>query len=288
MFERPSSVIIGLERLILETIGFDFRSRYVQKYLVKATKTILGPSATKAFFKVAYDMGVDLHKTFAPIKQTTWTMALAIVELTALITGTGVEEVRRINPADWHTTRADIVETLLDLLDLYTQNNKSTKVGPAHDIKIFIDVKIDINNEVDNSRKLKRYPIWCDRCSTEDAPTGFTPAVTPCITPSFPTPGSATSPAAAGAPPPGTNPALKRGTRSQEGSMRFVFDMDDANEEKKAINSYLHEEYDDVMIDTVEAIPESERQPAARDRRHEAGWAPYPRGRDRRRGHRHH
>ncbi|CRK44896.1 hypothetical protein BN1723_006352, partial [Verticillium longisporum] len=45
MFEQPSKIVIGLERLILETIGFDFRSRYAQKYFVKAIKTILGPSA---------------------------------------------------------------------------------------------------------------------------------------------------------------------------------------------------------------------------------------------------
>ncbi|KAM0321827.1 hypothetical protein ACHAQA_009924 [Verticillium albo-atrum] len=292
MFEQPSKIVIGLERLILETIGFDFRSRYAQKYFVKAIKTILGPQATKSFFATTYDMGIDLHKTFAPIKQTTWTMALAVVELTALITGAHANEVRQVHPADWHTTRADVVETMLDLLDLYTQHPKSTKVGSQYEEQHFFDIKRKVMEEVEPSQKDEgidarskpsRYLVWCEQCKVDEPPTGFTPAITPSFTPGF-TPGSATSPATTGSAP-GSNPPVKRSTRSTEGTMRFVFDMDQAKVEKKAVDSYLHEEYEDVDIDRVEAIPESERQ-QHRDRRHDGWGGPYPRNnnRDRRKG----
>lgn len=286
MFEQPSKIIIGLERFILETIGFDFRTRYVQKYLVKAIKTMFGQGASKQFFATTYEMTVDLHKTFAPIKQTTWTMALAVIELTALMTDTGVDEVRKVDPVKWYTTRADVVETMLDLLDLYTQNSKSTKLGASFDIKKFIDVKIDINNEVDSSRKLKRFPFWCERCSTQGPPSGFVPDITPCFTQPVVNPGSAASPTAQA----NNGGPVKRASRSAEGTMRFIFDMDQANDEKAAVDSYLHEDYDEVTMDIVELAPDSERPTQPRDRRHE-GWGshPYGRGRDRRRGgHRHH
>ncbi|EEY15007.1 C-type cyclin [Verticillium alfalfae VaMs.102] len=299
MFEQPSKIVIGLERLILETIGFDFRSRYAQKYFVKAIKTILGPSATKAFFATTYDMGIDLHKTFAPIKQTTWTMALAVTELTALVTGAHIDAVQKVKPSDWHTTRADIVETMLDLLDLYTQHPKSTKVGSLYEEQHFFDIKRKVMAEVDTGikengadrgSKISRYLVWCEQCKVDEPQPGFTPAITPSFTPSF-TPGS---PATTGSAP-GSNPAVKRSTRGTEGTMRFVFDMDQAKVEKKAVDSYLHEEYDDVEIDRVEAIPEAERQQQQqqhhqqqhRDRRHEGGrGGPYSRNnnRDRRKG----
>ncbi|CRK46157.1 hypothetical protein BN1723_016649, partial [Verticillium longisporum] len=128
-------------------------ARYAQKYFVKAIKTILGPSATKAFFATTYDMGIDLHKTFAPIKQTTWTMALAVTELTALVTGAHIDAVQKVQPSDWHTTRADIVETMLDLLDLYTQHPKSTKVGSLYEEQHFFDIKRKVMAEVDTGTK---------------------------------------------------------------------------------------------------------------------------------------
>ncbi|KAF3359962.1 hypothetical protein VdG1_01652 [Verticillium dahliae VDG1] len=299
MFEQPSKIVIGLERLILETIGFDFRSRYAQKYFVKAIKTILGPSATKAFFATTYDMGIDLHKTFAPIKQTTWTMALAVTELTALVTGAHIDAVQKVQPSDWHTTRADIVETMLDLLDLYTQHPKSTKVGSLYEEQHFFDIKRKVMAEVDTGtkengadrgRKVSRYLVWCEQCKVDEPQPGFTPAITPSFTPSF-TPGS---PATTGSAP-GSNPPVKRSTRGTEGTMRFVFDMDQAKVEKKAVDSYLHEEYDDVEIDRVEAIPEAERQQQQQHhqqqhrerRRHDGGrGGPYSRNnnRDRRKG----
>ena len=165
--EQLSKVIIGLERRILETIGFDFRTRYPQKILAKLCKHLLGRGYTRDFFAVAYDMSIDLYKTFAPLKQTSHTMALALVELTALVAESpaGVEAVRAVDPALFFTDRVSVVETMLDLLDLYTQHQKSTKVGPQFDLQRFIDVKIAINAEVDSGAAvLRRHARWCQAC----------------------------------------------------------------------------------------------------------------------------
>src|SRR6266516_4864422 len=79
MFENHSKIIIGLERLMLEASGFDFRSRYPQKFLIKLAKAhgidqrIVG--------KMAYNMLRDLYRTFAPLKQTTAVLSVACLEL---------------------------------------------------------------------------------------------------------------------------------------------------------------------------------------------------------------
>ncbi|ROT43037.1 cyclin-like protein [Sodiomyces alkalinus F11] len=288
MFEGPARIITGLERLILETIGFDFRSRYVQKYLVKATRVILGSQAPKDFFALTYHISIDLHKTFAPIKHATWTMALAVIEMAARVTGTYVEEVRRVRPSDWHTSREDILEALFDLLDLYTHHTKATRLGSKHELNRFIQIRIDLNKEMESSYEQKEpkiIPYSCDACEMEPPPTGFTLAVTPSLTPSFTpgvTPGSATSPATAGS---GSNPAVRRSTRGAEGTMRFVFDKEQAQKEQDAVNSYLHEDYEDVEIDVIEKVPEPERR---NNKDRGDGWNPhpYPRNRDRRKGNR--
>ena len=81
MFETPSKTIIGLERLVIESAAFDFRSRHPQKYVIKFAKT--QGLENEPFGRTAYEMCIDLYRTFAPLKQTAFTMALACLALTA-------------------------------------------------------------------------------------------------------------------------------------------------------------------------------------------------------------
>lgn len=86
---------------MLEASGFDFRNRYPQRLVLKITKhydleqTPVG--------KTAYNMCLDLYRTFAPLKQTSPAMAMACVELAsrlydqrnpALEAGTGYAKFR--------------------------------------------------------------------------------------------------------------------------------------------------------------------------------------------------
>ncbi|GKT45305.1 CTD kinase subunit beta [Colletotrichum spaethianum] len=256
MFEQPSKIIIGLERLVLETVGFDFRCRYPQSALLKATKKIMG-AHSKKIFSTAMDMSVDLYKTFAPIKQTSYAMALGLLELTARILGEGVDKIEKINYADFHTTRQNVVETVLDLLDLYTQHGKSTKLGNRFDLNKFIEVKIIINNEVDNSPTLVRYAHWCNNCDGgEDENLSNGVSVLKNI--SFF----------------GSNSA-KRNGRNQDGTMRFVFDPEQARQERKEVEAYYRDEYEEYEVE-VEVPMEPERQNHNnhnnhRDKRHDGG-----------------
>ena len=83
MFEMHSKTIIGLERLMLEAAGFDFRNRHPQRLVLKLCKHLGVRKGTVG--KVAYRMSLDMYRTFVPLKQTAPAMALACVELAARV-----------------------------------------------------------------------------------------------------------------------------------------------------------------------------------------------------------
>ncbi|MCJ1418265.1 hypothetical protein MMC32_004612 [Xylographa parallela] len=163
MFDNPSKAIVGLERLMLEASGFDYRSRYPQKLLLKLSKYYHLDRDTVG--KTAYNMSLDLYRTFAPLKQTTSTMAIACVELAGRLHERNVQELEAGKGfKKWRTSRAEVMgryclkvvwnssaykpaETLLDLLDLYTHHRTQTTVGQEYPIETFIAIRITLNQE---------------------------------------------------------------------------------------------------------------------------------------------
>ncbi|RBR26715.1 uncharacterized protein FIESC28_00498 [Fusarium coffeatum] len=237
IFEGPGKIIICLERLILETIGFDFRTRYPQKLLVKVVRAILGKEAGKRFYDIAYTMSIDMYKTFVPIKRTTFSMVMALVELTALLTEQYVDKVR-----DWAKTkpqynRGEVMEAMLDILDLYVQHSKSTKVGAQFDQNKIIDIKIRLNNDLDKAFE-PRYLNFCPRCEAEE--------------PQPSTPASATSPATSTSWP--GDASGRRTARGQEGTMRFVFDPEAAKREQEITSEFFKDEYEEYEVEVEEPI----------------------------------
>ncbi|KAH8172232.1 C-type cyclin [Sarocladium implicatum] len=283
IFENPGKIIIGLERLILETIGFDFRTRYPQKLLVKILRRVLlppsspssvdepmhDPDAARAFFATAYAMSIDLYKTFAPIKRTTFAMAMAVAELTARTIGgqahilerlramaadkARLEQVRDARNGDSSKqqgySRTAVTETMLDLLDLYVQNARSTKVGLMFDLNRFIEIKLQLNGAIESDGH-PRHLHQCTRCedaggnNTSSAPLPLTPA-------------STTSPATSTSDPGGTG---RRTTRGQDGTVRFVFDPEMARVEKDASGRYFNEEFEEYEVEVDEPVPPPPRR----------------------------
>ncbi|KAI5283146.1 RNA polymerase II C-terminal domain kinase beta subunit, partial [Ascosphaera atra] len=142
IFESQSRGIIGLERQMLECSGFDFRNRHPQRIVIKLARELgfsnnsdgpATPGERPARF--AYAMALDLYRTYAPLKQTSATMAFACLELTSRLCNLasmtmaggemGAAPSAPSNPfseeayARWNTTRAEVMETMLDLLELY-------------------------------------------------------------------------------------------------------------------------------------------------------------------------
>ena len=108
MFEAHSRVIIGLERLMLEASGFDFRNRSPQRLVLKLAKSYNVDRETVG--KTAYNMSLDLYRTFAPLKQTTPTMAISCVELSSRVHDRNIDGIDdNRNYKKWGITRPEVM-----------------------------------------------------------------------------------------------------------------------------------------------------------------------------------
>lgn len=237
---------------MLEASGFDFRVRYPHKHLIKLAKEA---GITKPTTRVAYNMMVDLYLTFAPLKQSCATMAFACIELATLFLETQQNAIRGERSPKyrkWGTTRTEIIETILDLLDLYTHFQKSSIVGPGYNVEKFIQLRIAINKEMEES-SLKRY--------TEQQEARILNGRAPVKTPKTPaTPASPTdlrrdvaSPATLS---PRSSGSGRRGVglRGQEGTVRFMLDSEQAKMERDTTAEYFKVEYEEYEVEVEEPI----------------------------------
>jgi CTD kinase subunit beta len=189
-------------------------------------------------------MCIDVCKTFAIVKQTSMTLAMGIVQLSAWLTGIGLEKIRAIELEQLCIERGAILETMLDLLDIYFLRPKSTKVGAQFEIPKLVQIKIEINEEVDKTPGMKRYMNWCDQCEKDGynyKPTGS---------------------------------SVKRATRGLDGNtgpMRFVFDPERAQAEKDINARYLEDQIEEYEIEIEEEIGEPEPRPSDRGHYNERG-----------------
>lgn len=255
-FDGPSKIVIGLERLMLEASGFDFRVRYPFKHLMKLAKVC---NLDKDVAKTAYNIMIDLYRTFAPLKQTCAAMSWACVELATLVLEKQQENV--VGPgapayAKWCVRRSEVIETILDLLDLYTHFQKSSIVGPGHNIDKFIQVRIKINQEVEAESGLNRYTEFQEPTKSNGRLNVKTPK-TP-ITPASPsdvrTNGrDGASPATLS---PRSSGSSRRGlaTRGQDGTVRFMLDAEQAKQEKDLVAEYFKVEYEEYEVEVEEPI----------------------------------
>lgn len=98
---------------MLEASGFDFRNRYPQRLLLKFAVVYSVDKETVG--KTAYNMSLDLYRTFAPLKQTTPTMAIACVELAGRVLDNPVRELEKGNDYEkWKTSRQEIMGLFSD------------------------------------------------------------------------------------------------------------------------------------------------------------------------------
>lgn len=199
---------------------------------------MLGQKAGTEFFNTAYAMSLDMYKTFVPIKRTTFSMVMAIVELTALMREEHIEKVQEFAARRRQYHRPAVMETMLDILDLYAQHHKSTKLGTHFDLNKIIDIKIRLNNDLEKAFE-PRFLFFCHKCEGED--------------PQPPTPASDTSPATTGSWP--GDSSGRRTARGQDGTMRFVFDPDAAREEQGVVSQFFKEEFEEYEIEVEEPVP---------------------------------
>ncbi|KAH8164826.1 hypothetical protein CIB48_g3416 [Xylaria polymorpha] len=241
--DKGSKMLINLERHVIETLRFDFQVRNPFKILAKIVKAVLGSDANASYFFVdAYKVGIDMYKTFAPLKHTTFTCAFATTRLTALITAQSEDTFTNLDPAEYHTCEEWVAEVMLDVLDLYTDHYRSTLLGQEINPQTFIDVKIKVNQQIETAQ-FPRYHNFCAECAREGFPS---PSST----------GSAISPAS----PAGTNSTNMRGSKGHEGTFRFIFDAEEVRRERAAYEQHTKDEWEEWEEEVEELIPERENR----------------------------
>lgn len=234
MFENQSRVVIGLERLVLESSGFDFRSRSPHQVLTKLAKTFAN-GAKGNETNTAFAMCTDAHRTFAPLKQSAATLAFACLELSArLIDATAL--LANLEAADlkmYSTSRPEIMETLLDLLDLYTHHTGYTILGTKFSLDDFLRTRLHYNAECTKNS----YPRFTPPLGRNTAVKVSNGHPTPVSPPQVQT--------ATGAPPP----------PEDGGTLRFMLEPQRAVDEKAEVQKFFTEEWEDYEEEIEVPIP---------------------------------
>lgn len=132
-------------------------ARLLPKLVVKLSRSYNVNKDTVG--RTAYAICTDLYRTFAPLKHSSQTLALACVELAGRLHGESVkalEEGRGYRR--WRTSREQVMETMQDLLELYIQHGSkgSTVIGQNYTVEEFIAVRIPLNQEA-SKEGLSRY-----------------------------------------------------------------------------------------------------------------------------------
>lgn len=257
LFEGPSRAVIGLERLVLESGGFDFRSRYPHRVLVKITRTLPASDERSKIGKVAWSILTDLHRTFAPLKQSSSALALASLELAAHLTASTSEtgasnleaQLHALNHATWSTSREEVMETLLDALDLYTHHTASTILGTKYGLDDFLRIRLALNKECTDS-DIARYTTVPETATDRPAANGSS---TLHVSNGHPTP---VSPPQPGGPPQSQNSNGLQ-TAPDVGTLRFMLNPRLAADEKGEVQKYFVEEWEEYEEEIEVPVPRS-------------------------------
>ena len=259
---------------MLEASGFDFRNRYPQILALSIAK--ISNADKHAVGRTVYDISLDMYRTYAPLKQTTATMAFACVELAGRIHNRPVESTQDGHyDKRWNITREEVMgtlllslciallsstrqlntqllETLLDLVDLYTHHRAATIVGQKFPLETFISIRIALNQEA-SAHKYPRYTMT-DKANQARSNGGSKATNGAKKGPQTPTSpydhlsGDLTSPIAG-------NGVSKPGLK--EGTVRFMLDPQRAKDEKEAVKEFFKVEEEEYEIE----VPRESRRP---------------------------
>jgi len=246
-FEVQSRAVIGLERMVLEAATFDFRSRTPHHTLVKIAKTLGRGEEIEAVYKLAYIALTDLYRTFAPLKQTSVTLALAMLELAArLLNAENVLlAIEKYDLKKAETTRDETMETILDSLDLYIQHTTASTLGTSYSLDDFLRLRLALKKECEGNG----IPRNCT------APAQVLPASR--VQNGHPTPVSP--------PQNGTGQVLPAPIRLEHrppvsgGTLRFMLNPQLAHDERKQVEDYFIEEWEEYEEEIEVPIPRTER-----------------------------
>lgn len=95
---------------MLECSGFDFRTRHPEKTQAKLS---LRYNIDPKVALLAHRISIDLYRTFAPLKQTTSTMAFSCLELAGRLSNLRINDIESgLDYARWKTSRREVMGKL--------------------------------------------------------------------------------------------------------------------------------------------------------------------------------
>lgn len=272
---------------MLEASSFDFRNRHPQQLVIKLAKHY-GIERRSDLAKTAYQVSLDIYRTFAPLKQTTAALAFACLELAGRLLNHHNPAIESSDDYDtWQISRAMVMgmlphevlhnisdhqtETLLDLLELYTHYRNNTTVGPDFPVEVFLEVRIPLNQEMD-AKHLPRFTEWKDRHKKPSITNGAAAKASSSSstngTTTKPSPKESLHPVVSPSTPAivanGASTRGRIGERGRDGTVRFMLNPEREQEERATVAEYfkpvevieeeVEEEYVDEDEDGVEDI----------------------------------
>lgn len=156
-----------------------------------------------------------------------------------------------------------IIETLLDLLDLYIHHRSSTVVGPEYPLEAFLAIRIPLNKQSEDEG-LPRFTHWRDSRVSVSVNIKATNGTGPKHGKNNKHKGKGkgkdqrdrefenAAPAAVGPPPNPLTPVSANGEkpglsdRGRDGTVRFMLDVERAEAEKKVVSSYFRDTMEEV------------------------------------------
>jgi CTD kinase subunit beta len=264
--------------MVLEASTFDFRSRAPHHTLTKLAKTLGRKEEVKPAHDIAWTALTDIYRTFAPLKQTSVTLALAMLELAARLTNANsiIDTIEKYNLGRVHTTREEIMETILDSLDLYIQHTTTTTLGTRYSLDDFLRLRLALKKECDSNNFARNCVAPVQLPPTAKVQNGHpTPVSPPQTDASQPLPAPV---------------ILEHAPPVLGGTLRFMLDPKLAHEEREIVDSHFKEEWEEYEEEIEVPLPRAERRPgppssraSSRDRREERDRPPPSRTFDERR-----
>ncbi|KAI9890743.1 MAG: RNA polymerase II C-terminal domain kinase beta subunit [Vezdaea aestivalis] len=244
-FDGGQKLVHGFERLLLEQNSFDFRSRKPLSMILKIGKKFDLDSALVE--DICWIVGLDMYRTYAPLKAGTYAMALACLEIGFLLSNQDWAALTaEKNVKQFHVQRAEIMEVMQDLCDLWSSHHKDTCVGETISLDNIISVRIKLNAEM-QEQSMPRYLGYRDTPpkSTTTSPVQESPASTK------DTPETPVSPA---------------DTRNM--TVRYMLDPERAARERSSVGKFFNDEYEEYEEEVVIADPPPESRHPANNHSH--------------------
>ncbi|CAK9839627.1 CTD kinase subunit beta [Schizosaccharomyces pombe] len=151
LIEENKKRILGLERMTLELICFDFRVRHPHNYMVKFAKSLKFSSSTAS---IAWNVCTDAYKTYTMLKYPAHIVAVASISIACKLQ----QLPQPIIPRSFFAPPALTEAVIADILDLYMHYQPHTCIGNMYTTEKLLGLCVDFQRAQKNSGRPQKPP----------------------------------------------------------------------------------------------------------------------------------